>query len=145
MTVDSTLGDGTTFTILLPASEHSEVATIKASISNWPSAANQDLMAIDDEDFIRDLASAMLVKLGYEVALAEDGQTALAMYRDALEAGAAFNAVILDLTVPGGMGGKAAMRQLLSIDPNVRAIVSSGYSNDPGDLQLCQLRLLRCG
>ncbi len=73
----------------------------------------------------------MLVKLGYEVALAEDGQTALAMYREALEAGAAFNAVILDLTVPGGMGGKAAMRQLLSIDPNVRAIVSSGYSNDP--------------
>jgi DNA-binding NtrC family response regulator len=69
--------------------------------------------------------------MGYGVALAQDGQAAVDIYKEALEAGNPFHAVILDLTVPGGMGGKEALRQLLALDPNVRAIVSSGYSNDP--------------
>jgi CheY-like chemotaxis protein len=73
----------------------------------------------------------MLPKVGYDVALAQDGQAAVNAYKDALEAGKPFDAVILDLTVPGGMGGKETVRLLLDVDPNVRAIVSSGYSNDP--------------
>jgi len=65
------------------------------------------------------------------VAVAPDGQAAVSIYRKALEAGKPFDAVILDLTVPGGMGGKEAVKQIASINPTVKAIVSSGYSNDP--------------
>ena len=129
LTVASTLGKGTTFTILLPASEHAKVAAIKTN--HQLTLGSGRILVMDDEDFIRDLAATMLEKMGYDVALAEDGQRALAMYREALETDKAFHAVILDLTVPGGMGGKETMQQLLSIDPDVRAIVSSGYSNDP--------------
>jgi len=69
--------------------------------------------------------------LGYEVQTAAEGSAAVALYRDELAAGTPFDAVILDLTIPGGMGGTEAIRQLRALDPNVRAIVSSGYSNDP--------------
>jgi CheY-like chemotaxis protein len=86
---------------------------------------------MDDEDFIRGLASVMLHKMGYDVVLTKDGQQVLERYREALEIGKPFDAVILDLTIPGGMGGKETMRRLSALDPNVRAIVSSGYSNDP--------------
>ena len=73
----------------------------------------------------------MLDKMGYEVVTAQDGRAALNSFKEALTAGHPFDVVILDLTVPGGMGGKETMRRLLALDPNVRAIVSSGYSNDP--------------
>jgi CheY-like chemotaxis protein len=86
---------------------------------------------MDDEDYIRELALAMLTKLGYEVEVAEDGQTAVDLYQKALDQGRPFDMVILDLTVPGGMGGKETIKRLIEIDENVRAIVSSGYSNDP--------------
>ena len=86
---------------------------------------------MDDEDFIRELASVMLHKMGYYVTLAADGQAAVHIYKEALETDKPFDAVILDLTVPGGMGGKETVQQLTALDPNVRAIVSSGYSNDP--------------
>jgi len=89
------------------------------------------VLVMDDEDYIRELAVAMLPKLGYEVAVAEDGHTAVDLYRNAIHEGRPFDAVILDLTVPGGMGGKEAISHLTAMDPNVRAIVSSGYSNDP--------------
>jgi CheY-like chemotaxis protein len=69
--------------------------------------------------------------LGYEVDYAGDGKEAIQKYRSAKEAGEPFNLVIMDLTVPGGMGGKEALEGLRSIDPDVKAIVSSGYSNDP--------------
>ena len=69
--------------------------------------------------------------LGYEVDYAEDGREAIQKYRSAKEAGEPFNLVIMDLTVPGGMGGKEALEELRHIDPDVKAIVSSGYSNDP--------------
>ena len=73
----------------------------------------------------------MLNRLGYEVEVAQDGAVALAMYQKAKEAGEPFDAVILDLTIPGGMGGKEAIGKLLEIDPDVKAVVSSGYSEDP--------------
>jgi CheY-like chemotaxis protein len=74
----------------------------------------------------------ILVRLGYEVAFAEDGAEAIQLYRSAMsKRGTPFNAVIMDLTIAGGMGGKEAVKKLIEIDPNVKAIVSSGYSKDP--------------
>ncbi|MGD9310780.1 MAG: PAS domain S-box protein, partial [Desulfosarcina sp.] len=129
LTVDSTLGEGTTFTLLLPASQRPQTANTQAPEGLITGSGR--ILVMDDEDFIRELASMMLQKMGFEVTLAEDGQQAVALYREALDAGSPFDAVILDLTVPGGMGGKETMRQLSAVDPRVRAIVSSGYSNDP--------------
>jgi DNA-binding NtrC family response regulator len=86
---------------------------------------------MDDEEIVRDAAGRILQTAGYEVALATDGNEAIELYRKARESGKPFDAVILDLTVPGGIGGKDALKILLGIDPAVRAIVSSGYSHDP--------------
>jgi two-component system cell cycle sensor histidine kinase/response regulator CckA len=129
LTVDSKLGEGTMSTILLPASNNTQA--IGTNEKQGIISGYGRILVMDDEDFIRELASAMLQKIGYEVALAKDGQQAVALYRKALDHGKPFDAVILDLTVPGGMGGKETVRQLVAMDPHVRAIVSSGYSNDP--------------
>jgi CheY-like chemotaxis protein len=86
---------------------------------------------MDDEVFIRKLAADMLQKMGYTVKLAKDGHEAIQLYKQSFEAGQAFDAVILDLTIPGGMGGKETIQELLCIDKKIKAIVSSGYSNDP--------------
>ena len=86
---------------------------------------------MDDDEAIRNVTEKILMELGYEVRCASDGAETIALYQDAARSGRPFDAVIMDLTIPGGMGGKEAIRQLLSIDPQVTAIVSSGYSNDP--------------
>ncbi len=81
---------------------------------------------------IRELTGEILWHLGYEVEFARDGDEAVALYQKALNTAKPFDAVILDLTVRGGMGGKEAIQQLIDIDPDVKGIVSSGYSDDPG-------------
>jgi len=86
---------------------------------------------MDDEEIVRDVVVAVLEELGYEVETAKDGEEAVAVYRRAQEEGRTIDAVILDLTVPGGVGGKGTLAALKEIDPNVKAIVSSGYSDDP--------------
>jgi CheY-like chemotaxis protein len=86
---------------------------------------------MDDEPAIRRLAVVMLEDSGYEVEVADDGARAVARYAAAAASGRPFDAVILDLTVPGGMGGREALRLLREQDPGVRAIVSSGFSTDP--------------
>ena len=86
---------------------------------------------MDDEEAIRSLLQEMLTYLGYEVEVATKGQEALKQYTDAQEIGQPFSAVILDLTIPGGMGGKDTIKKLRKINPNVKAIVCSGYSHDP--------------
>ena len=86
---------------------------------------------MDDEDLIRNLAGAMLEELGYRVRTCVNGEEAIALYRAAREAGAPYSAVIMDLTIPGGMGGREAAERILAFDPTARLIVSSGYSNDP--------------
>jgi CheY-like chemotaxis protein len=73
----------------------------------------------------------MLINIGYVVEFACDGREAVDIYKNAMASDHSFNAVIMDLTIPGGMGGKEAIRELIKIDPNVKAIVSSGYSYDP--------------
>ena len=89
------------------------------------------VLVMDDEPEILNFAQAALKRLGYEAELARDGAEAIRRYTAATESGNPFAAVIMDLTIPGGMGGQEAIKRLLDIDPQVRAIVSSGYSNDP--------------
>jgi two-component system cell cycle sensor histidine kinase/response regulator CckA len=86
---------------------------------------------MDDEDSIREVAREMLSTLGYEVELARDGHEAIGLYQAARNCSHPFDVVVLDLTVPGGMGGAEAIERLLEIDPEIKAVVSSGYSNDP--------------
>ncbi len=127
--VASELGAGTTFTIYLPASpgQTAQNAAPQAAAAT----GSGRILVMDDEKFIRTLATEMLKRLGYETAQAQDGSEAIAIYRQAMASGEPFDAVILDLTVPGGMGGKETMTRLTAIDQGVKAIVSSGYSNDP--------------
>jgi two-component system cell cycle sensor histidine kinase/response regulator CckA len=86
---------------------------------------------MDDEDFIRELVTEILNHLGHEVTTAADGAEAIELYKKASASSRPFDVVITDLTIPGGMGGKETIQALVEIDPEVKAIVSSGYSNDP--------------
>ena len=96
-----------------------------------PLTGTGKILAMDDEEMIRDLLRQMLSRLGYAVELARDGNEAIDLYRRAMDSGEPFDAVILDLTVPGAMGGTETILKLRLMDANVKAIVSSGYSNDP--------------
>ena len=126
--VASVVGEGTTFSVYLPA------AAGEASPAERPAETclgRGRILLMDDEPVVRQVVSRMLVALGFEVQTAAEGSAAVALYGDAFAAGTPFDAVILDLTVPGGMGGAEAISRLRTIDPNVTAIVSSGYSSDP--------------
>lgn len=127
--VQSQLGTGTTFRIWLPAAAQPPASIEDRAASSSPFPAR--VLFMDDEPTIRHMAGLFLERLAAHYELAADGAEALAKYRRAREAGQPFDVVIMDLTVPGGMGGKEAMEQLRVFDPDVRAIVSSGYSRDP--------------
>jgi len=86
---------------------------------------------MDDEDIILEAARDVLEYLGYSVTCAHNGKETIAKYTRAMKEKNPFDAVIMDLTIPGGMGGKETIQKLRDIDPQVTAIVSSGYSNDP--------------
>ena len=86
---------------------------------------------MDDEEMVREVLGRILARLGYEAEFAKDGGEAIEMFVQAHGSGQAFATVILDLTVPGAMGGKETLAKLLEIDPQVKAVVSSGYSDDP--------------
>jgi len=129
ITVESVVGQGTTFYIYLPASRRGETARRKES--QVPAPGKEKILVMDDEDMIRSIMSEMLDSLGYRAEFAKNGNEAIDLYRKAKESGKPFDAVILDLTIPGGMGGKETIKSLLGLDPGVKAIVSSGYSNDP--------------
>lgn len=130
ITVDSEIGIGSKFTIYLPAIEELDSELEENKIPIAPGTGK--ILFMDDEAFIRELAVDLIRKMGdYQVTVAKDGEEVIHLYQQALKEGSAFDAVILDLTVQGGMGGKEAIRKLREIDPKVRAIVSSGYSTDP--------------
>lgn len=122
-------GVGTTFYFLLPAFPNKQVAP--SPVPAEPPAGQGYILIMDDEEEIRDLCQDLLLDLGYEVAAAPEGDEAVRMYKEAQDTGRPFDAVVLDLTIQGGMGGKEAIEQLLAIDPGVTAIVASGYSADP--------------
>ena len=93
--------------------------------------SNGRILVMDDEEIIQEVLSNMLDFLGYEVEIANDGVQAIEKYKQAAQSGKSFDAVIMDLTIPKGLGGKEAIQDLLELDSEVTAIVSSGYSNDP--------------
>ena len=128
--VESEVGVGTKFLIYLPALHKVEKENEDLIKEEILSGAGR-VLVMDDEEIIREVAGEMLSKIGYEVEYARDGTEAIEMYRRAKERNRGFDAVIMDLTIPGGMGGKEALENLREIDPDVKAIVSSGYSNDP--------------
>ena len=130
ITVESTIGQGTTFTLYLPASR-SRAAEKKVEEAKPFATVGGSILIMDDEESVRQTTGEALRRFGYSVAFADDGRRAIEMYREALNAGKPFDVVIMDLTIPGGMGGRETLQHLVSIDPKIRAIVSSGYSNDP--------------
>jgi two-component system cell cycle sensor histidine kinase/response regulator CckA len=123
--VESTLGAGTTFHIYIPVFEghrHDRKSVEEGTFS----ASGGKILVMDDEDSIRDMMDDILSSYGYVVDFARNGEEAISLYQDN-----SYDVVILDLTIPGGMGGKETMKELLVIDPYVKVIVSSGYSSDP--------------
>ena len=127
--VESRLGRGTTFHLWLPAANHSEFEPKRKPAADEAPPAR--VLFMDDEEPIRVMSKMFFERLGCEVAMVGDGAATVRAYREAREAGRPFDLVIMDLTVPGGMGGREALDHLRAIDPQVRAIVSSGYSSDP--------------
>ena len=130
ISVQSQPGAGTTFTIYLPASARQVRAEEKKEAKNM-SARKAKIMIMDDEKMVRDITMAMLIVLGHEVILAADGKEAIELYKRHADSGEPIDLIIMDLTIPGGMGGKEAVREIHAINPEARIIVSSGYSNDP--------------
>lgn len=130
ITVDSQPGIGTTFTVYLPALPHQQLPS-PPPIQPQPLNRQGKILVMDDDEIIRDVTAHILQRLNYQAEFAQDGRQAIDLYQQARQQGQPFDAVILDLTVPHGLGGKETMQQLLQIDPHVTAVVSSGYSNDP--------------
>jgi len=131
ITVESESGKGTTFYIYLPAKEEAKKEEKTKSRVEQYLRGEGKILVMDDEETIRNTLGGILKKLGYIVTLTTRGEEALTEYKKALSSGEPYDVVVLDLTIAGGMGGKKTMEKLLKIDPNVRAIVSSGYSTDP--------------
>lgn len=129
ISVRSKVGEGSTFSIFLPA--YPLPVENKRSRTNILSSGGKRVLLMDDDEIILGTMAEIIKYLGYEIDTARDGREAIDKYCSAISARRPFDAVIMDLTVPGGVGGKDAMRELRSIDPKIKAIVSSGYSNDP--------------
>jgi PAS domain S-box-containing protein len=130
--VDTEEGVGSSFYIYLPALTE---AVLEVGVSKEPAFTGSDsvlkILLMDDEVSIRNILGEMLECYGHRVVLAPDGAIAIEEYNQAKQSGKPFDVVIMDLTVPGGMGGQEAIAHLRDIDPEVKAIVSSGYANDP--------------
>jgi len=132
LSVESELGAGSTFYLYLPASLEMVIQEQgQDRVEAVKTAGQVRILVMDDEQGVREVAGRMLKHLGYQdVEFAADGAEALKLYQAAMEAGHPFTMAILDLTIPGGMGGKQTVKKLLEIDPGVKAIVSSGYADD---------------
>ncbi len=127
--VDSMVGEGTTFTIYLPASATEETEMHKEERRIITGTGR--VLIMDDEEVIEQIAGIMFKRIGYEITFAKDGSETIRLYEQAMKSGQKFDIVILDLTIPGEGGGKETIKRLLAIDAGVKAIVSSGYSEDP--------------
>ncbi|MCB8814937.1 hybrid sensor histidine kinase/response regulator [Desulfosporosinus shakirovi] len=126
--VESEPGQGTAVSVYLPAipgTALSEKKAIEPLLSGYGK-----ILVMDDQTSIREVIGGMLTQLGCEPAFAVDGEEAILLYREASERGEPYDAVIIDLTVPGGAGGRQALEEIIKIDPQVKAITSSGYCND---------------
>jgi len=123
-------GKGTTFTILLPASSESTATeAMAAEETSRPPALR--LLLMDDEAMVREISRQMLEYLGHTVQTVAEGRGAIAAYKEAMASGKGFDLAIMDLTIPGGMGGKEAVGEIMALDPRARVLVASGYADDP--------------
>ena len=129
LTAESDPTEGTVFYVYLPASRESAPPSSRAT-SN-PVRGTGRVLVVDDDRAIREVSQLMLQFLGYEVETSADGAEAIEMYREAMAAGRRYEVVVMDLTIPGGLGGRETMARLLTIDPEACGVVSSGYSEDP--------------
>jgi PAS domain S-box-containing protein len=127
--VESELGKGTVFHIYIPASKKDMIQLAPTQTSVY--GGEERILVMDDNEDILETLKTTLKELGYKVTLAKDGEEAIQLYRSSLHSKKPFDAVIMDLTIAGGMGGKETITWLKDIDPDVKAVVSSGYSNDP--------------
>jgi two-component system cell cycle sensor histidine kinase/response regulator CckA len=126
--VNSEIGKGSSFSVYLAACDEEAKKVPPPAVSTGRPGK---VLVLDDEETVRIVIAQMLESLGHEVAVAEEGAEAITKYREAKESGAAFDIAILDLTIRGGMGGTETVRRLSQIDPGVKAVVSSGYSDNP--------------
>jgi signal transduction histidine kinase len=129
ITVTSEMGLGTTIVIYLPASQQALVSA--QTRPHIPLSGSGRILVMDDEEVIRNLLRELLETLGYTVECVQDGAEAVAVYQCAQAARQPFAAVILDYTIPGSMGGLETLNHLRAIDPQVKALISSGYANNP--------------
>jgi PAS domain S-box-containing protein len=132
ITVDSELEAGSTFTFYLPGSPQKKIsAADQETLSEEDILGGGNVLIMDDEEIVREVAGEIFEHLGFAADFAVDGHEAIEKYTQAMKNGSPYTVVVMDLTVPGGMGGGEAIKKLLEIDPQAKAIVSSGYSNNP--------------
>ena len=135
MFLESNVALGTTVTLYLPAAlqeeKEAEAGPTAPVLGDDAPPKSLKVLVMDDEAMLRELSEMMLQRLGYHVATAKDGNEAVALYKEALETSEPFDLVTLDLTVKGGPGGREAIRELLKLDSDVKAVVCSGYTDDP--------------
>ncbi len=129
--VESEVGTGTTFKIYLPVIEEAITTPDEEDTPRGALPGGGRVLVMDDDETIRAIARGLLEKLGFRAETAEDSEETVRLYREAFEEGESFDAVILDLTIAGGRGGRETAADLLALDPGARLIVSSGYSNNP--------------
>jgi PAS domain S-box-containing protein len=129
ITVDSQVGQGSVFTVYLPVAKTSAIVPHASTVEIVRGRGL--VLVMDDEESVRQIAGKIVRALGYQVAYARDGREAIDCWQDARAKGRPFDVAIMDLTVPGGMGGREAIRELLAMDPDAKAVVSSGYCQDP--------------
>lgn len=130
LTVKSEPGKRTVFSIYLMASAN-QVPDSSRYKTNVIPQEHWKIMVMDDDEMVRNIAQAMLTRLGYGTELAADGKEAIAIYKRDMSTDTQVDIIIMDLTIPGGMGGEEAVKEVLAIDPDAKTLVSSGYSNDP--------------
>ena len=131
ITVDSEFAAGTVFTVYIPAVNEETSERDMNGTSEIKTSAEHKILLVDDEQILLDVTSSMLIHLGYEVITAQCHKDALEIYGKAKEAGQPFSLIIIDLTMRGDEGGETAIRRWLTIHPEVKAIISSGYGRDP--------------
>ena len=130
ISVESSPGIGSTFTVYLPASETLKMN--RPDISENPqAAASARILIMDDEEQIRELLETMLTMSGHKVVTSENGEEAIRLYTEAIKNNNDFDLVVMDLTIPGAMGGEKAVKEIHKIHPEAKVVVSSGYSSHP--------------
>jgi CheY-like chemotaxis protein len=127
--VESALGRGAMFSIYLPALPEAKTGAAPARAALYQGTGR--ILLMDDEEFLSDVIGEMVKAMGFSVTFARRGEEAIEQYKQAMSNGPVFSAAILDLTIPGGMGGRETLEKLLQLNRGIKAIAASGYSNDP--------------